>query len=81
MQGKIILTPPKQLYHLSLENHNNEWFSPRIPLSVADAEDKKIKRICFSPHISKAFRALCSCHKETLYVHVPDKLEMISKKA
>lgn len=64
------------LYHLSEINHNNKIFTPRVPHSIMDdeeKEDQKTKRICFSTTISGAYRAI-QFHpndKMELYVHVP----------
>lgn len=64
------------LYHLSEENHNGEIFKPRVPYSIAfDDEDRTHFRICFSPTIAGAFRAIEDRPNNylELYVHVPWK--------
>lgn len=56
MKEKRITKKPKILYHLSTENHDGEWFKPRVPLSIyknpcgsnEHDEDDKIRRVCFS---------------------------------
>lgn len=88
MEEKRIFKPPKKLYHLSHENHDNEWFKPRVPDSIAYSytnssynEDDKTKRVCFSTSISRAFFAInFDGHYETLYVHIPLNVDEIAKK-
>lgn len=83
MQETRATKTPKKLYHLSLYNHNNEWFKPRVPLSVADkmSEDDKIRRVCFSTSISRAFYAISfDGSYQTLYVHIPLNLDKIVSK-
>ena len=66
------------LYHLSIENHDGEVFTPRVPSSVMTlnfeaCEDETHKRVCFSTSISGAYRAIQFDCREwmELYVHVP----------
>lgn len=82
MKEKRVFNPPKNLYHLSTENHDGEWFKPRVPESICDdgLEDDKIKRVCFSPSICGAFFAISFFgDRQILYVHVPVDLENIAK--
>lgn len=65
MKEKRIYNPPKRLIHLSEENHNGEWFKPRVPGSIVincgygeNNEDDTIKRVCFSSSITGAFYAI-----------------------
>ena len=89
MKEKRILKCPKRLIHLSKENHNGEWFKPRVPDSVyksfgftsEDDEDDTTRRICFSGSITGAFYAINFDGKcEKLYVHVPENIENIVKR-
>lgn len=67
------------LYHVSLDNHDGEVFSPRVPESLTyyaisnEYEDGKSKRVCFSTTLSGAYRAIQFNDDEwlTLFVHVP----------
>lgn len=73
------------LYHLSVDNHNNEVFEPRIPKSPYTdecgeiIEDIHTPRVCFSKYINGAVLALtndsdCVINKE-YYVHIPEDIE------
>lgn len=85
MKEKIITKCPKKLIHLSEENHDGEWFKPRVPDSIVafgcDKEDDKINRVCFSSSITGAFYAI-NFHGnwQKLYVHVPENIEDIVKR-
>lgn len=64
------------LYHLSIENHHNEVFKPRVPHTVVhDLEDETHKRVCFSTTISGAYRGIQFNEGEwaELYVHIPKR--------
>ena len=87
MKEKIITKCPKRLIHLSEENHNGEWFKPRIPRSIIsyfkneNNEDNKVKRVCFSGSISGAFFAISfDGFPQKLYVHVPENIDDIVKR-
>ena len=52
MKEKRILKCPKKLIHLSEENHDGEWFNPRVPQSLVinalnpeDNEDENTRRV------------------------------------
>lgn len=82
MKEKRIYNPPKALYHLSPENHDGEWFKPRVPYSICEDEheDNKTRRVCFSSTICGAFFAISFFgYRQRLYVHVPVGLEEIAK--
>ena len=73
---------PINLYHISLRNHNNETFHPRIPYVYNNDEDDTIRRVCFSSTISGAYRAVTfndTCG-EVCYVHIPVNIDTIIKK-
>lgn len=85
MKEKIITKCPKRLIHLSEENHDGEWFKPRIPETIVDfgpdKEDDTVRRVCFSSSITGAFYAINFHGKwQKLYVHVPENLEAIVKR-
>lgn len=85
MKEKIIEKIPKRLFHLSEENHDGEWFRPRIPESIIEygenKEDDKVKRICFSTSITGAFYAInFDGHWQKLYIHVPENIEDIVRR-
>lgn len=85
MKEKIIEKIPKRLFHLSEENHNGEWFKPRIPESIIeygeDKEDNEVKRVCFSTSITGAFYAInFDGHWQKLYIHVPENIEDVVKR-
>ena len=88
MKEKRIYNPPKRLIHLSEENHNGEWFKPRVPYSIAwngfgdeDNEDDTIRRVCFSSSITGAFYAISfNGDREKLYVHVPENIDDIARR-
>lgn len=89
MKEKRITKKPKILYHLSTENHDGEWFKPRVPLSIyknsyrssEHDEDDKIRRVCFSRYIRRAFYAISfDGLREHLYVHVPVGLDEIVRR-
>lgn len=83
MKETKVTKAPKRLYHLSLHNHDNEWFKPRVPLSIADCynEDNKTKRVCFSTSICRAFFAInFDGDYQTLYVHVPLDIDKITER-
>lgn len=89
MKEKRITKKPKILYHLSTENHDGEWFKPRVPLSIyknlcgssEHDEDDKTKRVCFSRYIRRAFFAISfDGIREHLYVHVPVGLDDIVRR-
>lgn len=89
MKEKRILKCPKRLIHLSTDNHNGEWFKPRVPDSVyksfgfnsEDDEDDTTRRICFSGSITGAFYAINFDGKwQKLYVHIPENIEDIVKR-
>ena len=76
---------PKKLFHLSIENHDGEWFKPRVPYSIVYSgehkEDDKVKRVCFSSSISGAFFGInFDGYYQKLYVHVPENIENIVKR-
>lgn len=82
MREKVVTKCPKRLIHLSEENHDGEWFKPRIPESMVSygqyKEDDMVRRVCFSSSITGAFYAINfngNCQK--LYVHVPENIEDI----
>lgn len=60
------------LYHLSEDNHDGKTFYPRVPDSIMENEDYETKRICFSPTISGAVRALTRSYPHEMFVHVPE---------
>ena len=79
MKEKLITKCPNRLFHLSPENHNGEWFRPRVPKSIVsyfnseDNEDDTVRRVCFSGSISGAFFAISfDGHPQKLYVHVQE---------
>lgn len=85
MIEQIITETPKKLFHLSEENHDGEYFKPRIPNSIVTngdyAEDDKVRRVCFSNSISGAFFAInFRGGYEKLYVHVPENIEDIVRR-
>lgn len=89
MEEKRIYNPPKKLIHLSEDNHNGEWFKPRIPCSVyksygfnaEDDEDCVTRRVCFSGSITGAFYAInFNGEREKLYVHVPENIDDIARR-
>lgn len=88
MKEKRILIPPKRLIHLSEENHDGEWFKPRVPYSVCtlccdpeDQENDTIKRVCFSTSITGAFYAInFNGDPQKLYVHIPENIDDIAKR-
>lgn len=85
MVEKVITKCPKRLFHLSEENHDGEYFKPRIPESIIDfgenKEDDKVRRVCFSNSISGAFFAInFRGGYEKLYVHVPENIEDIVRR-
>lgn len=73
----------RRLYHLSQTNLDGKTLSPRIPSNYFTQngyEDKTTKRVCFTPSIDKALRALSkNCTGIELYVHIPYKEYPISK--
>ena len=76
---------PKKLFHLSPNNHDGEWFKPRIPYSIItdgeNKEDNKVKRVCFSGSISGAFFGISfDGYPQRLYVHIPENIEDIVKR-
>lgn len=85
MLEKVITKCPKRLFHLSEENHDGEYFKPRIPESIIDCgenkEDDKVRRVCFSNSISGAYFAInFDGGYNKLYVHVPENLEDIVRR-
>lgn len=88
MKEKRILKCPKKLIHLSEENHDGEWFKPRVPQSLVinalnpeDNEDENTRRVCFSGSITGAFYAISFDGKwQKLYVHVPENIEDIVRR-
>lgn len=85
MLEKVVTKCPKRLFHLSEENHDGEYFKPRIPESIIDfgenKEDDKVRRVCFSNSISGAYFAInFNGGYEKLYVHVPENLEDIVRR-
>lgn len=78
IKGRVCRNKNIRLYHLSVDNHNNRIFKPRIPHSAADdcGENITIARICFSSSMSGAYRAIefdeCKGWSYPLYVHVPE---------
>lgn len=85
MKEKIITKCPKRLIHLSEENHDGEWFKPRVPDSCVEfgpnREDNTVKRICFSGSITGAFYAInFNGDRQKLYVHVPENIDDIVKR-
>lgn len=72
MEGKVIRNAPQRLVHISVENHNEEWFTPRVPETLGPDEDEKIRRVCFAPSICGAYKAIMSCsYCNKFFVHVP----------
>lgn len=87
MIEKVITKCPKRLFHLSTENHNGEWFKPRIPHKILyyyghnNNEDATVKRVCFSGSISGAFFAInFDGYPQKLYLHVPENIEDIVRR-
>lgn len=85
MLEKVITKCPKRLFHLSEENHDGEYFKPRIPESIIDfgenKEDDKVRRVCFASSISGAYFAInFNGGYEKLYVHVPENIEDIVRR-
>ena len=89
MKEKRILKCPKKLIHLSEENHNGEWFKPRVPDSIyqsfgfnsKDNEDDITRRVCFSGSITGAFYAInFDGKREKLYVHIPENIDDVVKR-
>lgn len=72
----------KNLYHLSLKNHDGEMFKPRVPQGGLIDEDTMMNRVCLSPTMSGAFRAVMTGDDacEELYVHVADNIDDIMKR-
>ena len=87
MKEKVITKCPKRLFHLSPQNHNGEWFRPRVPDSIVsyfnseDNEDDTVRRVCFSGSISGAFFAISfDGYPKKLNVHVPENIDDIVKR-
>ena len=80
IKGKVCKNENIRLFHLSLENHNNRIFKPRIPHNVADYcnENNTIARICFSTSMSGAYRAIEFNEKRgwsyPYYIHIPQNI-------
>lgn len=69
------------LYHLSVENHDNEVFRPRSIESGYEGEDSYHRRICFSTTLSGAFRAISFFNdRMDLYVHIPQNIDDVISK-
>lgn len=64
-------------FHLSTENHDGEWFVPRVPANRMPSEDDHTPRVCFADELEGAFEAICPAYRDEycLYVHVPDNLD------
>lgn len=85
MLEKVITKCPKRLFHLSEENHDGEYFKPRIPESIIDSgdyqEDDKVRRVCFASSISGAYFAInFRGGYKNLYVHVSENIEDIVRR-
>lgn len=85
MLEKVITKCPKRLFHLSEENHDGEYFKPRVPDSIIDSgeykEDDKVRRVCFANSKSGAYFAInFRGGYEKLYVHVPENIEDIVRR-
>lgn len=88
MKEKRIFKCPKKLFHLSAENHDGEWFKPRVPHTIVkysknseDNEDDHTRRICFSSSITGAFYAInFTGERQKLYIHVPENIEDIVRR-
>jgi hypothetical protein len=82
MKEQIIKRVPQRLVHISSENHNEEWFTPRVPGTTGPNEDEKIRRVCFATSICGAYKAIKDCCRFTdkFYVHVPYNLNDIVRR-
>ena len=88
MKEKRILKCPKRLIHLSADNHNGEWFKPRVPHSIVinainpeDNEDDITRRVCFSGSITGAFYGISFDGEwQKLYVHIPENIDDIVRR-
>lgn len=56
---KYKLSNTANLYHLSIDRHDDAIFEPRIPDNRAGFEDNTIPRICVSTSIRGCLKALC----------------------